>query len=491
MPLLVNPNHDVALEELKLASDMLSIEGRVRLRNISYHKLLAVRFTFDAWQTTSEVMGKYSESINNDFDRFTFSIRLDDLLARIDGKTLLLALRYNTDGREIWDNNSHQNYHAVFSTKRPSKRQDDDSSASDVADLKTRLEKVAKTRENSLKTPSRRSGSRSNSSSSSSSDSDKPLEFKTSASLASRYDLGSSLRAPWKSPTVSYPIPLSAPASSIPWPEKISTKGFAPSSKTKAELGSPRDLSDEERYRILGSPRNHSATREMENIPFPVMNPVPSKDQRSSRIHQRGGYFDIGPKEGLIVKMTPPSSPQSSSIALPSPRSVSFPPTDGSLPRSPLPAPASLDISSRMGLRIQTSNSEDSTPTFVSSSGSSRSSTPSPVESFGFNSLAGPFGETTTSPAGAPVDYHQLIDKFCFYTGVDNLPARSASVSSIDDIFTTQSPRIYGLNSIFNSPPLTTRSNSDDAIVCRSGSATPIAIRTPTPGSRSPTPIAA
>ncbi|KAF9501120.1 hypothetical protein BDN71DRAFT_1362686, partial [Pleurotus eryngii] len=206
MPIVINTVHDVALEELKLSSDMTSIEGRVRLKNIAYHKQLAVRFTFDAWQTTSEVFGKYSEPINKNFDRFTFSIRLNDLLARIDGKTLLLALRYTVDGKEIWDNNSCQNYQAIFSTKRqPKSRPDDSSSASDAADLKVRLEKVVRGREAGPATPtprvSRQPGSRSNSSSSSS-DSDKPLEFKTNGSLASRYDLGSSLRAPWKVPAL-------------------------------------------------------------------------------------------------------------------------------------------------------------------------------------------------------------------------------------------------------------------------------------------------
>ncbi|KDQ33988.1 carbohydrate-binding module family 21 protein [Pleurotus ostreatus PC15] len=509
MPIIINTVHDVALEELKLSSDMTSIEGRVRLKNIAYHKQLGVRFTFDAWQTTSEVFGKYSEPINKNFDRFTFSIRLNDLLARIDGKTLLLALRYTVDGQEIWDNNSCQNYQAIFSTKRqPKNRPDDSSSASDAADLKVRLEKVVRGREAGPATPtprvSRQPGSRSNSSSSSS-DSDKPLEFKTNGSLASRYDLGSSLRAPWKSPVPAYTPPpqhsrtrshpsTSPSQTSIPWPSKIVTTPTTQYNKSKAELGSPRDLSNDDHFRLVGT-RLHTSP-ESENIPFPVMKPPVAKEQRASRNHQRGGYFDVGANFETGVRKTPPGSPKSTAVdsvsGLASPRSISFPPSDGSLlPRPLFSTPTALDLTPRQGLfALETGgDSESSTPTFIPSSESSRSSTPSPTD-FAFTSLVDGFVDQLP-PANAPVDYRQLIDKFCFYTGTDTLPLRPSSASSVDDFFSSQSPRLQGSAHKFSSPPLTARSNSDDMIVCRSGSATPVDRRTSPLGSRSPTPIAA
>ncbi|KAF4578433.1 hypothetical protein EYR36_000240 [Pleurotus pulmonarius] len=509
MPILINTVHDVALEELKLSSDMTSIEGRVRLKNIAYHKQLAVRFTFDAWQTTSEVFGKYSEPINKNFDRFTFSIRLNDLLARIDGKTLLLALRYTVDGQEIWDNNSCQNYQAIFSTNRQRQlkgRHEHSSSASDAADLKVRLEKVVRGREAGPATPtpqvSRQPGSRSNSSSSSSSDSDKPLEFKTNGSLASRYDLGSSLRAPWKVPVLT-PLhhsrtrshPSSSPThANIPWPSKIVTTPTTQYNKSKAELGSPRDLSNDDHFCLVGT-RLHTSP-ESENIPFPVMKPPAPKEQRASRNHQRGGYFDVGASFETGVRKTPPGSPKSTAAdsvsAVASPRSISFPPSDGSLiPRPLFPTPTALDLTPRQGLFSLGAggDSEDSTPTFVPSSESSRSSTPSPTD-FAFTSLVDGFVDQLP-PADAPVDYRQLIDKFCFYTGTDTLPFRPSSASSVDDFFSSQSPRLQGSVHKFSSPPLTARSNSDDMIVCRSGSATPVDRKTSPLGSRSPTPIAA
>ncbi|KAL5512055.1 hypothetical protein ACEPAH_5274 [Sanghuangporus vaninii] len=138
---------DVRLEGLHLADDAASVQGIVRVRNIAFEKTVAVRFTFDGWQTTSEVLARWSESYvpRNivmssapriravstpipgskadeasipTFDRFTFSIRLADLLLRIDEKTLVLAIRYCSAGREIWDNNDGQNYRVVFE-RRP------------------------------------------------------------------------------------------------------------------------------------------------------------------------------------------------------------------------------------------------------------------------------------------------------------------------------------------------------------------------------------
>lgn len=40
---------------------------------------------------------------------------MNDLLATIKGKTLVLAVQYSVDGQEIWNNNDGQNYLATFS----------------------------------------------------------------------------------------------------------------------------------------------------------------------------------------------------------------------------------------------------------------------------------------------------------------------------------------------------------------------------------------
>ncbi len=100
--------------------------------------------------------GKYLDSPSPEFDRFTFSIRLNDLLARSESKTLLLAVRYSIEGREMWDNNGGQNYRGAFSktkvdepphtptSRRPMTLSDDEVST-DMMDLRSKLEKVVDT----------------------------------------------------------------------------------------------------------------------------------------------------------------------------------------------------------------------------------------------------------------------------------------------------------------------------------------------------------
>lgn len=116
-PKRVNVDQDAFLESLEIAADGKSLRGIVRVKNLSFHKWVAVRFTLDNWQTVSEVSAEHLQSFSATVDRFVFGIKLQDLLARIEEKTMFVAIRYTVDGREIWDNNGGDNYRVEF-TKR-------------------------------------------------------------------------------------------------------------------------------------------------------------------------------------------------------------------------------------------------------------------------------------------------------------------------------------------------------------------------------------
>ncbi|WWC85995.1 uncharacterized protein L201_000866 [Kwoniella dendrophila CBS 6074] len=114
------PDSELYLESLFLEDDRKALKGVVVCANISFQKWVAVRFTFDWWQTTSEVTATYKESIKGGkYDRFTFSIKLNDILAKIEEKTLFMAIRYNAESREIWDSNGGQNYQVLFQKVAP------------------------------------------------------------------------------------------------------------------------------------------------------------------------------------------------------------------------------------------------------------------------------------------------------------------------------------------------------------------------------------
>lgn len=122
------------------------LTGTILVRNVAYEKHVAVRFTLDDWQTTSEVSAHHVESVPvppwettqsctlgdavglianassapSTWDRFSFSIRLDDYAYKLHQRVLWLVGRYTTtgDGGGVWwDNNSGSNYRIGFKVK--------------------------------------------------------------------------------------------------------------------------------------------------------------------------------------------------------------------------------------------------------------------------------------------------------------------------------------------------------------------------------------
>ncbi|KAF9036843.1 putative phosphatase regulatory subunit-domain-containing protein [Panaeolus papilionaceus] len=449
MPGRVCPDSDVALEELSLSSDGSNIVGRVRVRNIAYAKWVAVRFTLDSWQTVSEVTGKYIESLGPSFDCFGFTIRLNDLLARIEGKTLVLAIRYSVADREIWDNNNGQNYYATFTkAKVPQERRSvsvsDDEASTDMVNLRTKLEKVASVSD-SRTGPAFSSQHVRRQSLTSSPD----TAFRTSPSLAARYDFANSLKAPWK-PSSSPPVhartnsfPLSSSKASSP---SLSAKApvdpyISKHTKSKPALGSPRDVDRE----IL-APAHRKASFEAED----------AASFKAHRHHQRG-YFDISVPP-VELKKTPSSGPPllaslDGYISPPAP--ILFPVVDGS-PSSVAYKRDPVDTEDESAL---------STPSMVTPS-SSRSSTPSPTM-FTSMGVSADDGLEVQSPE---THYRQFLNKFCFFTGPDSDPIQRAhSASEVEELLTSASPRLASITHAAS----TIRSPSLESVVSRSGSITP------------------
>ncbi|KAI0354710.1 hypothetical protein OH77DRAFT_1425817 [Trametes cingulata] len=144
-----SPYANVFLETLALPRTRPpTLRGTVLVRNLSFEKTVAVRFTLDDWQTTSEVLCKHVVSLPGlpppfprartmgdvaahiatgqtaeeekepsgpAWDRFSFTIRLEDYEAKLAERTLYLVVRYNPgSGGEFWDNNDGQNYRVGF-----------------------------------------------------------------------------------------------------------------------------------------------------------------------------------------------------------------------------------------------------------------------------------------------------------------------------------------------------------------------------------------
>ncbi|KAJ7611656.1 putative phosphatase regulatory subunit-domain-containing protein [Roridomyces roridus] len=437
---------DVKLRTLTLNEDETAVVGTVAVRNLAFEKWVAVRFTFDGWQTTSEVTARHSSSLpGGEVDLFSFTIRLNDLLARIEGKEMLLAVRFTSAGREMWDNNGGGNYRATF---RRAPREEEKKKGEAAEDLHSRLERVVKVQDETAD------------------------KFKAGGSLAKRYDFGVAARMPWRpSATVqhhtraqSHPvIDNPSPPSMVPWPPQRN------SVKAKPPLGSPRDTGEDLSFR----PAPYVPSDDSDEAPFALP---------QQRHHQRG-YFDVPLRERDFgsLRRTPPGTPRMfralddsmATTPMGTPgggRFNSFPPLEPARVGLGLGiGPIGFDLDGRL---LKPGSSELSTPAF-SSSGTS------PVSPLDFED----FGQMSPVPGSAsPKTYHNFLDRFCFYTGpeIQGLP-RTQSVSSVEELLSaaSTSPRLQSLAQQQQNPQSQTfdgwRSSGS------SGESTPIASRSETP----------
>jgi Carbohydrate/starch-binding module (family 21) len=111
----------IRVESVYLSSNSRNLVGKVLAKNIAFSKWVAVRFTFDRWQTVSEVSATYEQTGDSnkpvDWDRFVFTVRLEDI-THLEQKQMLFCVRYNVAEQEFWDNNYGANYQVEF-RKRP------------------------------------------------------------------------------------------------------------------------------------------------------------------------------------------------------------------------------------------------------------------------------------------------------------------------------------------------------------------------------------
>ena len=295
---------DVMLEDVALSKEA-TIYGHVKVKNLAFQKSVAVRFTFDFWQTTSEVSAKYEQSLAHGvFDRFSFVIRLHDILSKIEDKTLFMAVRYTVNGQELWDNNEGQNYKLTFSlpvTPRAPRTIAQIQYASDeeaVASLTQKLERVRSTE--ALKNGQRLHHQRR------SENTDEDFFFTSAASLSSRYTWGASLKKPWKptdySPSShSRPTTQSTSGSVFPW-------SYKPGLSSPANPR-PRAIQSQNAVLTRGSPRlgddnDTSGITIQSHTPGDFLNRDDSVWRSSFRNHTRGG-FGVRPPSGLADTDSP------------------------------------------------------------------------------------------------------------------------------------------------------------------------------------------
>jgi hypothetical protein len=91
--MLADGMRDIAVENIGLVGN--TGEGVIRVRDIAFEKCIAVCFTLDKWQTTSEGTARYKESLPKwHHGPLYLHNELADVVSRAE-KSLYLAVRYS------------------------------------------------------------------------------------------------------------------------------------------------------------------------------------------------------------------------------------------------------------------------------------------------------------------------------------------------------------------------------------------------------------
>ncbi|KAG9099823.1 Protein phosphatase 1 regulatory subunit 3D [Ceratobasidium sp. UAMH 11750] len=139
------PEAHVHLAAVRLLGTRMS--GSVLVKNVSFSKKVVLRYTFDNWETTSEVAGMWSSPnalkdlppsnaepkpfgseeteldvargilvpVADGYDRFMFNIKLDDVAPYLSKRSMFLAVKFEAAGvGEWWDNCGGLNYRFEF-----------------------------------------------------------------------------------------------------------------------------------------------------------------------------------------------------------------------------------------------------------------------------------------------------------------------------------------------------------------------------------------
>lgn len=433
MPSAPPRDANVFMQSLTLSQSDKTIIGRVQVRNIAYEKWVAARFTLDLWQTTSEVTAHYVESVDEGtFDIFMFTIKLHDMWSRIEEKTMFIALRYTTAGRQFWDNNRGANYMLKFVGKLVT-RKIPAAAGFLMGASGPRVEPARVDTDPFQASPSPRSSA----------------ALTPETPLSARYNLGSALNVaqdgglpPLSIPAVrtpTYPTELSS-AQSKHTPYRVDK---VPLRHTRyVTIGSSRDLEKHEQA--------HIAQSDSLSLDVPYSTP-----QSRERNHRRG-YFDRS------MGGTPRKTP--SGPALLSPFEERTPTRNSDLAQG----------QSSLFSRFTAQNMARMNSTSSTASASESSSLTTPPTS--------PGPSTPTSFDDKPSlndSYSQFLNRFCFFTGSGSLIdhssdsiTRSQSASNVEALLSSP-PHDFSSplrDPAFHSP----RSCSLDSVsACQSGSTTP------------------
>ncbi|KAG0690495.1 hypothetical protein C6P40_002740 [Pichia californica] len=118
----------VFLERCFLNLDKTLIIGQIAVKNLSFDKIVEIRYSFDNWFTIINVNAKYTSDIprilkKSGYDRFIFQLSTPLLFSNYlssssnfynSNPNFEFCIKYSAGGQDFWDNNHSKNYRLNF-----------------------------------------------------------------------------------------------------------------------------------------------------------------------------------------------------------------------------------------------------------------------------------------------------------------------------------------------------------------------------------------
>ncbi|KAL3864573.1 hypothetical protein ACJMK2_006239 [Sinanodonta woodiana] len=115
--------NSVSLENVILRD--YSVIGTVKVKNVSFQKRVFVRYTFDSWETMTDVDASFvacpCDGLASPYDTFSFDFTVPTNLNK--DKRSEFAIGFETPNGQHWDNNNGKNYGIRCSSLKPQPQQ--------------------------------------------------------------------------------------------------------------------------------------------------------------------------------------------------------------------------------------------------------------------------------------------------------------------------------------------------------------------------------
>ncbi|ORX86862.1 hypothetical protein K493DRAFT_319739 [Basidiobolus meristosporus CBS 931.73] len=130
----MSDSRPVLVDKIDLSPDENDLRGLIKVQNLSYYKVITIRYTFNYWKSVDETNADYVDSLvrsdHGGIDRFKFRIDLSNRLNRIlpNKQSMFFAVKYQVGDQIFWDSNDGMNYRVdfVFDRVKVNKRSPED-----------------------------------------------------------------------------------------------------------------------------------------------------------------------------------------------------------------------------------------------------------------------------------------------------------------------------------------------------------------------------